>query len=96
MSQCISPAEQKHHHSSSPDAAAQSNDAIALATITQRYSPFCEYAACIRLSQLWYVVWSAGEAGLERLRCRLSVQLSSAAANTENLKNEKGSCLHHS
>lgn len=95
MSQCISQAEQKHHHSSSPDAAAQINDAIAIMTITQRYSPFCEYAACVQLSQLWYVVWSAGDAGLERLRCQLSVQLSSAAGNTQNLKNEKGSCLHH-
>lgn len=48
MSQCISTAEQKHHHKSSPDAAAQSNDAIAPTTITQRYSPFCEYAVYIQ------------------------------------------------
>lgn len=48
----------------------------------------------LRLSQLWYMFWSAGEAGLERLRSWLLVQLSSAAGNTQKLKNEEGSDLH--
>lgn len=35
-----------------------------------------------RLSQLWFMFWSAAEAGLERLRNWLLVQLSSDAGNT--------------